>query len=89
MEIDLESVRGVFREVLAGRMTREAADRWAYGLVQQSETGSLIFVPESEKKRIWDGIMYLYGVDSIEEPGEYLHTDEDIRAAMQSKVGGS
>lgn len=89
MEIDLESVRGVFREVLAGRMTREAADRWAYGLVQQSETGFLIFVPEAEKKRIWDGIMYLYGVDSMEEPGEYLHTDEDIREAMQAKVGES
>jgi len=89
VEIDLESVRSVFREVLAGRMTREAADRWAYGLVQQSETGSLIFVPDSEKKRIWDGIMYLYGVDSMEAPGEYLHTDEDIRAAMQAKVGDS
>ncbi|MCL2635410.1 MAG: hypothetical protein FWD50_02115 [Betaproteobacteria bacterium] len=89
MEIDLESVRGVFREVLAGRMTREAADRWAYGLVQQSETDSLSFVPESEKKRIWEGIMYLYGVDSMEEPGEYLHTDEDIRVAMQAKVGES
>ena len=89
MEIDLESVRAVFREVLAGRMTREAADRWAYGLVKHSETGSLSFVPESEKKRIWDGITYLYGVDSMDEPGEYLHTDEDIRAAMQAKVGES
>lgn len=89
MEIDLESVRNVFHEVLAGRMTREAADRWAYELVQQSEMGSLSFVPESEKRRIWDAILYLYGVDSMEEPGEYLHTDEDIRAAMQAKVGES
>ncbi|WP_218082112.1 hypothetical protein [Anthocerotibacter panamensis] len=87
MEIDIEAVRDVFRNVLAGRMTREAADRWAYALVQQSETDSLIFVPESEKKRIWDGIMYLYGVDLMEEPEEYLHTDEDIRLAMQAKVG--
>lgn len=87
MEIDLESVRGVFREVLAGRMTREAADRWAFGLIQQSETGTVIFVPELERKRIWDGIMYLYGIDSMEEPGKYLHTDEDIRAAMQAKIG--
>lgn len=89
MEIDLESVRDVFCDVLAGRMTREVADRWAYGLVQQSEAGTLIFVPEAEKRRIWDGIMYLYGVDSMEEPGKYLHTDEDIRAAMQAKVGES
>jgi hypothetical protein len=70
VEIDLESVRGVFREVLAGRMTREAADRWAFGPIQQSETGTVIFVPELERKRIWDGIMYLYGIDSMEEPGK-------------------
>ncbi len=63
MQIDIKAVRDVFRDVLAGRMTREAADRWANALVQQSEAGALSFVPESEKKRIWDGIMYLYGVD--------------------------
>lgn len=87
MEIDVESVRGVFRAVLTGQMTREAADRWAYALVQQSEAGSLIFVPQAEKERIWDAIMYLYGVDSMEAPGEYLHTDEDIQAAMRAKFG--
>ena len=41
MESDLEAVRRVFCDVLDGRMTREAADRWAYGVVQQSEAGSL------------------------------------------------
>lgn len=30
MEIGLDPVRNVFRDVLADRMTREAADRWAY-----------------------------------------------------------
>ena len=87
MEIDIESVRNVFRDVLTGQMTREHADRWAYSLIQQSEAGTLTFVPESDKKRIWDGIMYLYGVDVLEGPGEYLHTDEDIRSAMHNKVG--
>ena len=43
MEIDLEAVRRVFCDVLAGRMTRQAADRWAYGVMQLSEAGSLTF----------------------------------------------
>lgn len=87
MRIILESVRKVFSDVLEGRMTREEADRWAYIIVQASESQELIFFPPDEKKRIWDGIMYLYGIDLMEKPGEYLHTDEDIRLAMQEKVG--
>lgn len=31
--------------------------------------------------------MYLYGIDTMTTPGEYLHTLEDIRAAMVEKVG--
>jgi hypothetical protein len=89
MKIDIEAVRNVFLNVLAGRMTREEADRWAYALIQQSEANALIFIPESNKKCIWDGIMYLYGIDLMEEPGKYLHTDEDIRSAMKAKVGDS
>ena len=89
MEITLDSVRGVFRDVLAGRMTREAADRWAYSLVQQAKSGALIFVPESDRKCIWDGIMYLYGIDILEGPEDYLHTDDDVRVAMRTKLGES
>lgn len=88
MEVTLEEVRSVFVDVLDGRMTREAADRWAYSTVRASESGTLTFVPADEKGRIWDGVMYLYGIDTKEAPGEYLHTEDDIRIAMQEKVGG-
>lgn len=81
-------VREVFRDVLAGHMSREAADRWAYSIIQQSEAGALVFAAGVDKKKVWDGIMYLYGIDSLEAPGIYLHTDEDILAAMRAKVGG-
>lgn len=87
MEIDLETVRRVFCDVLDGRMTREAADRWAYGVMQQSEAGSLTYSPATAKDRIWEGVMYLYGIDTMEAPGQYLHTEEDIRAAMVAKLG--
>ncbi len=87
MEIDLETVRRVFCDVLDGRMTREAADRWAYGVMQQSEAGSLTFSPVTAKDRIWEGVMYLYGIDNMVAPGQYLYSEEDIRSAMAAKLG--
>ena len=87
MEIDLEAVRRVFCDVLGGRMTREAADLWAYGVVQLSEAGSLTFSPVNDKDRIWEGVIYLYGIDTMDAPGQYLHTEEDIRSAMAATMG--
>lgn len=86
MEIDLQTVRRVFEDVLAGRMSREQADRWAYSVIQQEETGTLTYAPPADKARIWAGVMYLYGVDTMEAPSEYLHTDDDIKAAMEAKL---
>lgn len=87
MELTVEAVRNVFRDVLEGRMTKEAADRWAHAAIRASEAGTLVFVPQEDEERIWSGLMYLYGVDTLTAPGEYLHTDQDIQAAMRSKVG--
>jgi hypothetical protein len=87
VEIDLEAVRVVFCDVLGGRMTREAADRWAWGVMQLSEAGSLTFSPVNAKSRIWEGVMYLYGIDMMDGPaGQYIFTEEDIRSAMAAKL---
>lgn len=87
MEIDLKTVWRAFDDVLSGRMSREQADRWAYSVVQSEEAGALTYLPSSDKQRIWSGVMCLYGLDAMESPGEYLHTDEDIRAAMKARLG--
>ncbi|MFM0738140.1 hypothetical protein PQQ51_12935 [Paraburkholderia xenovorans] len=87
MEIDVQSVRHVFEEILAGRMSREEGDRWAYSVMQQEEAQNLIYLPPSDKERIWSGVMYLHGVDLMESPDEYLHMDEEIRTAMKMKLG--
>ena len=87
MEIDLNTVCRVFHDVLDGRMTREAADRWAYDLLQQSEVDSLTYSPAAEEERIWNSIMYIYGIDIMESPGKYLHSDENIRDAMRYILG--
>lgn len=87
MKINLETICGIFMSVLEGKMTREEADRWAFSMIKREEVGELAFEPPSDKEIIWDSLMYLYGIDSMDEPGQYLHTDEDIKAALKVKLG--
>jgi hypothetical protein len=87
MQVDLPTIRRVFEDVLSGRMTREQADRWAYALVQKEEAGVLEYSPPAARETLWAGVMYLYGVDTRKGPNEYLHTDDDVMAAMTAKLG--
>ena len=87
MEVDLQAVRRVFEDVLNGRMLREQADRWARVVVQEEETGVVTFSPPRERERIWAGVMYLYGIDTMTAPNAYLHTDDDIRKGMIASIG--
>src|SRR5260370_32984081 len=87
MEDDLQAVRRVFKDVLNGRMLGEQADRWAYAVVREEETGVGTYSPPHERERIWAGVMYLYGIDTMKAPNAYLHSNDDIREAMAS-LGG-
>jgi len=89
MHVDLQTVRRVFEDVLSGAMSREQADRWAFTVVQQEEAGVVTYSPAREIQRIWAGVMYLYGIDTMKAPGSYLHSDADIRAALDAKLGES
>jgi hypothetical protein len=86
MHVDVQTVRRVFEEVLNGSMSREQADRWAFAVILQEETGVVTYSPPGERERIWAGVMYLYGVNTMKAPGEYLHCDNDIKAAMNAKL---
>ena len=87
MEVDLQAVRRVFEDVLNGRMLREQADRWARAVVHEEETGVVTYSPPRERERIWAGVMYLYGIDTMTAPNAYLHTDDDIRKGMIASLG--
>jgi hypothetical protein len=87
MHVDLKTVCRVFEDVLSGAMSREQADRWAYAVVHEEEAGVVTYSPPGERERIWAGVMYLYGIDTMKAPGEYLHSDNDIGAAMNAKLG--
>ncbi len=86
MEITLEQVKSIFEDVLNKRITREEADRWAYSVIAAAETNSLTIVPNEKRDQVWNGVMYLYGIDLMVNPGEYLHTEEDIIIAMNKKL---
>ena len=88
MEVDLQAVRQVFEDVLNGRMSREQADRWAYAVVKEEESGVVKYSPPRARERIWAGVMYLYGIDAMKTPNEYLHCNDDIREAMMASLGG-
>lgn len=87
MKIDLQTVRQMFEDVLSGHISREEADVWAYSLVKEDEVENLIYVPDSDRHRIFAGIMYLYGVDLKDSPDSYLHSEDDIRTAMEECLG--
>jgi hypothetical protein len=86
MEVDLQAVRRVFEDVLNGRMSREQADRWAYAVVREEETGVVTYSPPRDRERIWAGVMYLYGIDTMKAPNVYLHSNDDIREAMMARL---
>jgi len=88
MEVDLQAVRRVFEDLLNGSMLREQADRWAYAVVQEEETGVVTYLPPFERERIWAGVMYLYGINTMKAPNEYLHSNDDIREAMMAILCG-
>jgi hypothetical protein len=87
MEVDLQTVRRVFEDVLNGRMSREQADRWAYAVVQEEETGVIKYWPPRARERIWAGVMYLYGIDAMKAPNAYLHSNDEIREALMESFG--
>src|SRR5215475_8566963 len=86
MEVDLQTVRRVFEDVLNRRVSREQADRWAYAVIQEEETGVVKYSPPHARERIWAGLMYLYGIDTMKAPNVYLHSDDDIRDAMMASL---
>ncbi|MEQ1680885.1 MAG: hypothetical protein ABL950_09805 [Nitrospira sp.] len=88
MNISRKDVREIFRAVLDGRMSRDAADRWAYSITKEQEAGTLVYLPRSDEERIWDGVMFLYGVDLKHSPtGSFISSEEDIKDAMGRTVG--
>lgn len=88
MNISRKDVREIFRAVLDGHISRDATDRWAYSITKEREARTLVHVPRSDEERIWDGVMFLYGVDLKDSlTGSFISSEEDIKDAMARTVG--
>lgn len=74
----MANVNKVFRDLIAKQISRESADRWAYLIMQKSEIGEIDYIPQNDKTKIWEVVMYLYGIDLQVSPGVYLHSFEEI-----------
>jgi hypothetical protein len=86
MEVTLDQVRSVFEDVLQNRMTREEASVWAFSVISASDTNSLTLIPNEKRNKVWNGVLYLGGIDLMGNPDEYLFTEEDIIIAMTEKL---
>ena len=80
MNLDLTTIRAQFDAVRAGRLSREQASAWARELREADDRKELTITPDSDRKRIWDALVFLEGYDLKTGPEEYLHNEEDLIA---------
>ena len=58
-----------------GRAAEWANERW-----QIADQQALAFVPPQSETPLWEALLFLLGIDLQVNPGEYLHTTEDVLA---------
>ncbi|QPB85430.1 hypothetical protein CWC22_020630 [Pseudoalteromonas rubra] len=85
VQLSNTELKQIFNNLIAGELSREDADRWAYKMMQAFDNDSLEFIPSSDESKLWEGVQYLFGIDTMEEPGEYIHTIEEIEEEFNRK----
>lgn len=89
MRITFADVAEHFEGILAGRVSRDQADRWAAHVCDMLDNGTLEFFPAADEPRIWAGVGYLHGIDIPNpENNEFLYSDDDVRWAFEKIVNG-
>ncbi len=78
MEVSKQAITAKFDEVLSESVSREAVSDWARVRREADDDGTLTLLPEAERSRLWDALLFLEGVDLKDSPTSYLHNEEDI-----------
>lgn len=76
--ITLKDIKQKFNELIAETKSREEIANWANEKMQDEDLGRLVYLPQHDEKEIWDGILYLTGVDLKVTPDLYLHCTTDF-----------
>lgn len=83
MQVTSDEVQELFGRLLRDELSREEADRWAHARITAFDEDRLVFLPDSDQDRIWASIQYIYGIDLMVSPGEYLHSSQDIKSKLE------
>jgi len=74
MHVSLQEISRIFDQLVTQKISREEASTWALEREKANDDHELEFDPPIEKKRIWEALKYLTGVDLLDLSGEYLHS---------------
>jgi len=80
MELTLPMIRSKFDELDQEKCSRESASEWARLLREMDDHKQLVMVPESERKLIWNALIFIESYDMKTGPNEYLYCREDLLA---------
>jgi hypothetical protein len=67
------------KAVLKGELTREEVSNWASHYVMAD-------YPTIDDEIVWDFLKIICGIDLLDSPTSYLHTDEDINDWIKQAV---
>jgi len=63
---------------IKGHLTREDLNVWAFEMINLEDRRLLEYLPRKKEKMIWDLLVFIAGYDLQTEPGEYLHSLENL-----------
>ncbi len=78
MELRIEHIKQVLRNLLDEKMSREDASLWAYNLRQEADNKNIVYHPKESEAILWEAILFIEGIDLQDEPSVYLHNRKDI-----------
>lgn len=86
MELTAPEVSRVLNALMAGDLTREAAEAWATARMDAFDRHHLAFAPGTEENRLWEAVIFLAGIALQSSPGTYLHDAADM-AEFRARTG--
>lgn len=87
MYVSLSDIERAFEDLLSGARSREEIAAWAHSATESNDLDTLQYDPPGAERRIWNGILYLLGVDLKEAPDVYLHDDGNFREFLKGWRG--
>ena len=80
MTVSLNDIRDVLTRLINEQISREDASNWAMKLMEVNDNDSLEYESIELEEIIWDGIMFILGIDLLvaPNPNSYLYGKVDI-----------